>query len=170
MGYSPRNYVVELTRAVIPSDIDYIAENMRTDDIDELSALGFKPKDALVVGHSSSTLDMTLVCPKTGLPGAILGVTKLDQDLPDGPSLGSIWLLGTPLIEQNTVCFLRQSKITLPSLFSETGCDALGNYVYEKNALHIKWLRWLGFKFLRRVQMGPLNETFIEFVQVMPSV
>ena len=59
--------------------------------------------------------------------------------------------------------FLRHSRPLLTQLFADY--DALYNYTYERNTVHHNWLRWLGFVFLRRVELTP-NNFFYEFVKV----
>lgn len=85
-----------------------------------------------------------------------------------GP-LDTIWLLGTDAIEQNAIPFAKQSKPILDYMFKETQSKGFYNYTWVGNTLHHKWLKWLGFSFLRKVNLGPHNEEFFEFVKLRGS-
>lgn len=75
----------------------------------------------------------------------------------DGSGVGNVWLLGTPAIEDIKVPFLRQSRSWLDRI--SKGFTGLRNHVHENNVLHIRWLRWLEFTFIRR------HNGFMEFAK-----
>lgn len=140
-------------------DCELIAANMRLEDIMECACLWHTPLDALLLGFEHSDVCYTLVDPE-GEPVAMLGVVAS----PTYENFGSIWLLGTPGIEKFSYRFLRHSKKVLNEFYDETGYDAMYNYTHKDNVVHHKWLQWLGFTFLRRVNFG--NSGFIEFVRL----
>lgn len=151
---------MNLVRPSTIEDVEFTFLNMRQEDVDECLAAKVEPLDALLFGLKFGDVCYTLLDPKTGNPGAMLGVC------PSGdPSFGKIWLLGTHAIESNSVTFLRNSKPTLRRLFDEGGYAALGNYTHADNHLHHRWLKWLGFKFLRKVELRPQNY-FYEFIKL----
>ena len=45
----------------------------------------------------------------------------------------------------------------------------LWNICDSRNKVHLKLLKFLGFKFLREVKYGPNNVTFIEFAVCEPT-
>lgn len=148
-------------RACTPDDLTYVAEHMREADKEEAGALGLSPLHALTSSFDNSKVVYTLVEPSKS-PCAILGVSHS----PLGASWGAIWLLGTDGIERHPMTFLRHSEPVLNALFKESGSTVLYNYVYGKNELHQKWLQWLGFRFLRRVNLPPYDKEFIEFAKL----
>lgn len=141
-------------------DIEYVAANMRANDVKECEALGFTPLRSLTVSVKLSTVAYTLLDHQAE-PVAILGV-----GMGLCPEWGAIWLLGTKGIEDNSMTFLRHSMPVLQRLYKESGKDVLYNYTHVDNELHHKWLKWLGFKFIRRTELGPYNESFYEFARL----
>jgi len=78
---------------------------------------------------------------------------------------GQIWMLCTPAIHDYPVTFAREARRFVESRKEEL----LWNIVDERNKAHLKLLRFLGFKFLRRLIHGPNNLSFIEFARVRSS-
>lgn len=148
-------------RSATAEDVEFVAAHMRRQDADEAGALGFSPLHALRMSRDNSIVSYTLTEPD-GTPGAVLGVTPGSF----GPQWGAVWLLGTPSIEKFPMTFLRHSKGVLDALFERTGKEGLYNFTHEANEVHHKWLRWLGFRFLRKVSLPPFDETFIEFAKL----
>lgn len=151
--------MIDYARPATMDDVRHVAENMREEDIEEVGAFMLSPLTALTIGFNNSDLCYTLLSPE-GEPAAIMGISPQ----PYFKGFGSIWLLGTPLIEKYPMTFLRNTKPVLQGMFEDTGYDAFYNYTYAKNLLHHKWLKWTGFTFLRKVNLPPLNEEFFEFI------
>ena len=78
---------------------------------------------------------------------------------------GQIWMLCTPAIHKYPITFAREAKRFIESRTEKL----LWNVVDERNTVHLKLLRFLGFKFLRRLKYGPNNLSFIEFARVQSS-
>ena len=74
---------------------------------------------------------------------------------------GSIWMLCTPAILKYPLTFAREAKRFVDSRSEQL----LWNIADKRNTVHLKLLKFLGFKFLREVTHGPNNLTFIEFVK-----
>ena len=75
---------------------------------------------------------------------------------------GQIWMVCTPVIEKYPHSFARGSK-----RFVESRTEPLlWNIVDRRNIVHLKLLKFLGFKFLREFTYGPNNLLFIEFCRV----
>ena len=78
---------------------------------------------------------------------------------------GQIWMLCTPAIHDYPIWFARQAK-----RYVERQPDKLlWNIVDKRNVVHLKLLKFLGFKFLRELKHGPNQLTFIEFCRVFRS-
>lgn len=149
-----------LVRPSTYEDVEYIEKHMRVEDVEECYAGGVRPYNALYTGVCISDVCHTLIDPKTGNPGAMLGINPTAYT-----GVGNIWLLGTPAIEQNAITFLRHSKPWLAEQEKACGYDALFNYTHVNNRVHHRWLKWLGFVFLRKIELTH-NNSFYEFVKL----
>ena len=78
---------------------------------------------------------------------------------------GQIWMLCTPAILKYPVTFAREAKRYVESREEKL----LWNIVDKRNTVHLKLLKFLGFKFLRELKHGPNQLTFIEFCRVFRS-
>ena len=77
---------------------------------------------------------------------------------------GLIWMLTTPAIEEYPITFAREAK-----RYVERQKGLLWNIVDKRNTVHLKLLKFLGFKFLRKISHGPNQLSFIEFARVYRS-
>ena len=75
---------------------------------------------------------------------------------------GAIWMLCTPAIHAYPIPFAREAKRFVDSRKEKI----LWNIVDKRNTVHLKLLKFLGFKFLRELKHGPNQLTFIEFCRV----
>lgn len=130
-------------------DIPTVAESLRLADRLELVASGTDPVTALEVGYMRGAPCLSIVL--GGTPIAMFGV------VPQEERIGTIWLLGTRDIEKIWLPFLRQSRPVLQGLFR--GYDVLHNRLHVDNAVHRRWLSWLGFRAIRQ------QDSFIEFAK-----
>ena len=87
--------------------------------------------------------------------GELAGIAGVLED-------GQIWMLCTPAILKYPVTFAREAKRYVDSRKEKL----LWNIVDKRNTVHIKLLRFLGFKFLREIEYGPNKLTFIEFCRI----
>ena len=78
---------------------------------------------------------------------------------------GQIWMLCTPAIHKYPITFAREEKRYVDSRQEKL----LWNIVDKRNKVHLKLLKFLGFKFLRELKHGPNQVTFIEFCRVFRS-
>ena len=79
---------------------------------------------------------------------------------------GQIWMLCTPVIHEKPLLFAREAKRFIDSRNE----PLLWNIVDKRNTVHLKLLKFLGFKFLRELKYGPNQLTFIEFCRVRRSI
>tara|TARA_B100001113_G_C21063487_1_gene602265 strand:+ start:55 stop:492 length:438 start_codon:yes stop_codon:yes gene_type:complete len=128
-----------------------VASNLRSDDYRELTE-----------GHG--------VNPIAWLPIAAQDGSSVYFTVPDGKTAGlagvgndgSIWMLCTPEIHRYPITFAREAKRYVDSREE----PLLWNIVDCRNTVHLKLLKFLGFKFLRKFEHGPNNLHFIEFCRV----
>ena len=128
-----------------------MASNLRPDDLREvLEGHGIDPMDFLPeMAKKGSAVYFTVPDGKTaGLAG-----------VGDG---GIIWMLCTPEIHRYPITFAREAKRYVDSRKE----PLLWNIVDSRNTVHLKLLKFLGFKFLRKFKYGPYNLYFIEFCRV----
>ena len=78
---------------------------------------------------------------------------------------GRIWMLCTDVIYEHPLMFAREAKRWIESREEKL----LWNIVDKRNKVHLKLLKFLGFKFLRELTFGPNNLSFIEFCRVRRS-
>lgn len=96
------------------------------------------------------------------LKGELVGIVGV---VPIGLHQGAIALSGTRLIEQNKISFLRGSKDVLRDL--EKRYDCLLNVCDARNTVHHRWLKWLGFHFIQKVENYGANKIpVIEFARI----
>ena len=117
----------------------------------------------VVEGHGSNPIEDLTLAAKSGycvwfeVPnGKTAGMAGVEPD-------GAIWMLCTDAILEYPITFAREAK-----RFVESRPEPLlWNIVDKRNTIHIKLLRFLGFKFLREIYYGPNNLSFIEFCRVL---
>ncbi len=133
-----------------------LAETMRQADRDEIRAASMQePLAALTNGLRASThawaglLDGEVAC--------IFGVAPIS--LMGGN--GSVWLLGSDLIDQHPKHFLRRCRRQLAVM--ARGYSLLQNYVDDRNKKSIAWLEWLGFTIEEPVPHGIAGLPFRHF-------
>ena len=131
-----------------------VASNLLPDDRREVEeGHGLDPMEELTnVAQSGSCVYFTMPNGKTA------GMAGVEES-------GSIWMLCTPVIEQYPHTFAREAK----RFIERREEKLLWNIVDKRNKVHLKLLKFLGFKFLREINYGPNNLPFIEFCYVHGS-
>ncbi len=147
-----------LVRRTIVPDIAHVAAHMRQEDIEEIKAgAGEEPMRALMHGYLASDECYTI---DTGTqPLGIFGYKVLEKGV-----YASIWMLATDGLVDHKWAFLRQTRGWIEYLQEQA--PLLYNIVDQRNDVHIAWLKWMGFKFVRVIpDHGPEKRPFIEFVR-----
>ncbi len=127
-----------------------VASNLRPEDRRELEE-----------GHGTNVLEYFLEVSRDP--------TNVWFEVPNGKTAGmagvskegNIWMLCTPAILEYPLTFAREAKRFVDSRTE----PLLWNIVDKRNTVHLKLLKFLGFKFLREIKHGPNNLTFIEFAK-----
>ena len=141
-------------------DINYIAPRLRKADKEEcLAATGQKQLDVLYTSLLQGDINLTLNAPdgeRIGLCG--VAPSPLENS-------GAVWMCATDAIFKHQMAFLRRSKAALDYLSQDYAL--LYNYVDERNTVHIKWLKWMGFTFINRHEnFGAAKLPFYEFLRI----
>jgi len=144
------------------ADVQTIAENMRTEDVDEIKAQsGNTPREGLFFCYFMSKPCVTIVS-RHGNPIGMWGVVPLDN------TAGRIWMLGCEAMLKDAsdkYNFLRESRKELAKLHGQY--PLLTNVVDARNTVHVRWIRWMGFTFIKKhPQWGPEHRMFYEFVRI----
>ena len=139
-------------------EVKYLSTRLRQEDINECKAnANVTPLIALTMGVQNSHLPFAVYNDKHN-PVMVMGV------IPEGKNLGMIWLLSSPEINNMSLTFLRHCKKVL-ECYNQT-FPILYNYIDARNALHLKWLKWLGFQFIKVYpKFGYEQRKFIEFIR-----
>ena len=128
-----------------------VASNLRPEDRRELEeGWGVEP-----IRHLLSAAQTTPCVYFTSPSGKAAGMAGVGRR-------GDIWMLCTPEIERYPITFAREAKRYVDSREE----PLLWNIVDCRNTVHLKLLKFLGFKFLRKLRHGPNNLQFIEFCRV----
>jgi hypothetical protein len=125
----------------------YVASHLRPDDYREVTeGHGVHPLQAAVRPLDSDDVYFTMP------NGETAGMGGIEPD-------GRIWMLCTPIIHEYPITFARLAKNYLESRPE----PFLWNIIDKRNTVHLKLLKWLGFKFLEEFEHGPNKLTFIKF-------
>ena len=153
LKYGNHRYI----RVATFEDVKYLSTRLRKCDQEELKAFGnYSSLTGLLQGLLYSELPLVVV--NENKPVAMFGVVSLDD-------LGLIWFLGTEQLKDVSLPFLRECRDVV-KMFNNKH-KLLANFVYAKNELHIKWLRWCGFKFIKlHEKYGYEQKQFYEFVRL----
>ena len=157
-----REKTVAYQRLTCLEDIKIIAETMRKEDIAEVQAQsGLAPLASLFYSFFKSSPCMTMIS-RHGHRMGMWGV------VPESETSGRIWMLGCQSMlddERDKRTFLRQSKIELHKILQKY--PVLFNVVDARNKVHVRWLQWMGFTFIKKhSEYGPESRLFYEFVRI----
>lgn len=140
-------------------DVDYLANNLRPEDREEVLASHGSTQDVLQLGFDESDECWTIVVTDTEEIAGMYGVGTLDN------GVGVPWLLTAPALEKVYMPFLRQSKQWVKEINKKY--PVLTNAVDEDYKVSIKWLQFVGFTFIKRHETwGVGNKPFLEFVRI----
>jgi hypothetical protein len=143
------------------TDIAYLAVHIRECDRKEIWAMSHKkPEEAFLQGYNIS--DTPYVVEWQGKAIAMFGVCG------EKGSLGVPWMLATDDIKKIKKEFIAQCKPYVEAMHKDY--PLLTNFVWEKNPVHIIWLKWLGFDFGQPIAIGIDGEKFIQFYKVKEDV
>jgi hypothetical protein len=147
-----------MIRKSVTADVVELSGTMREADRHEVEALaGMDPMAALTLGFFHSELCMTGL-DEEGRVGAMWGI------VPTEGGHGSIWLLSSPVIEQNVREYLTAAKPWLEHQL--TRYVSLSNMVTDSNTVHKRLLKFLGFTFGTPIDnFGPGKVRAIPFIR-----
>ena len=139
-------------------DFKFVVENMRVmDKIEAYYQTGKKPEDALRLSYLHGQTNMTIAA---------------DDDKPIGlcgvVADGCIWMIATDELFSNKkykIQLIREGRKWVDSLLKNY--KMLYNMVYAENHSAIKWLKALGFTFVKyHEEYGKESKPFYEFLRI----
>ena len=139
-------------------DIAVIAANMcEADAVEIMLSDGLEPLAALERACRDLEEVNTIVSPEGELLG-MFGLSYIDE------LTGSPWMLTTGKLSNYYMQFLRESRNWIKHANNQK--ELLINFVHVDNQNAINWLKFLKFKFIRKVTYGVGKGEFYEFVRI----
>lgn len=145
-------------RPATEQDAYEMAPNMRSQDAEEVMAShGWTPLEALVNSYNGSQ-ECNSIIHEDGDVVGMFGVS-------DQGAFAMPWLLGANKMLDTKIEFVPQAiewvdrmSVQYPLLF---------NFVHKENKVAIRWLKSLGFEFIKEIEdYGVGKEPFIQFVRI----
>jgi hypothetical protein len=144
-------------RPADPADADALAPRLRAADRRELEATLGRVSPSVVLRRGVEASDPCFAVVASGAVVALFGVVPTARDR----EVGSVWLLGSDDFAARPAFIVRSSKAWLATLHERY--RVLVNHVDARNEVHIRWLRWCGFVFVRRIErFGAMGLPFYE--------
>lgn len=158
------DFLQTISRSPSASDLTDLAASMRLADQEEIRATGTLDRYSSLFTYlqdAVQTSDSAGVAyePDTDIPLAIYGVGTFT----DFPGVGFIWMHGTDAL--GTRCkqdFLRLGRFGVEEL--QENYKLLVCFADERNTLHTRWLRWMGFTPINRHLFADSRYPFLEFI------
>ena len=140
------------------SDLNYVIDNLRVlDKVEAYYQTGENPEEAVRRTYLSSKKVMTIAS-EDDQPMGLCGVV-FD---------GVIWMVGTDELtkkKKDRFDLIRKGRKWVDNLLQTQ--DVLYNCVYAENRSAIKWLKTLGFTFVKFIpEYGHMKKPFFEFVRI----
>ena len=145
-------------RPALKGDIELLHHAIREQDRAEIwHSHGMTPKEGLEFSLDRAVEAHSIISNEEKVIG-MFGVGEVT------PNIGVPWLLATDELPKVQREFLPESLKWVERVNDRY--DLLFNYVYAENKTSIRWLKWLGFSFIRKIDdWGVHPAPFIEFAR-----
>ena len=150
-----RAYMKPYHRVSKLDDMVDLSKNLRYEDKREVETLGHTPEKALALGFGNSSICRSIIDTR-GTPVGAYGVVPLSD------KIGQIWMLGSQGLVKIKTAFLKQSRSEVEGM--NVIYPHLCNFIDSRNDVHLKWIRWCGFKIIGEKMIN--NVKFFEFCKV----
>ena len=142
------------------TDLPHIAANLRGADARELVATYGHPRlHEGLLGSFRASDEVSIAVTAEDRPLAIWGRASRS------PEVMVIWCTATHEITKYRKAFVSESISILRRWFTDhPETKFMCNMAHADNALHHKWLRFMGAQFFPSVPSGPLGEPFSPFL------
>ncbi|PBB68144.1 hypothetical protein CK228_13625 [Mesorhizobium sp. WSM4312] len=150
--------MITIRRAKV-ADAIFLAPRLRSADRDECkAALGMEPEVVLPLLVQQGNYVWAGVEPS----GEVFGLFGVD---PSGPYMGIVWMVSSPAIMNYRRELIGLTPKWLKRLHKVR--PLLGNHIDARNTTHIRWLKRMGFSFLRtHDEFGVEKRPFHEFARL----
>lgn len=135
-----------------PADVFHVANELRDEDAREVTLA--TRRDPYTVVCESARMSNTVVVKVDGEPVALAGAAYTAEK-----SCGLVWMLCTPGVSRAPRRILKEARRWLET--QHETYDVLCNRAWAGNALHLGWLRLLGFTLMPPVLVN--GAEFIPF-------
>jgi len=140
-------------------DVEYLCDNLRPEDREEVLASHGTTREALQLGFDESEECWTIIVTDTDEIAGIYGLSEHDK------TMAVPWLLTTSAIKKVWLPFLRGSRKWVEE--ANQKYPLLTNAVDADYTVAINWLRFVGFTFIKKHEKwGVGNKPFLEFVRI----
>jgi hypothetical protein len=141
-------------------DASILVPILRTADWQEMLAISTGDLVTRLREGAEHSVPSCTILDNHGVVAGMFGV------VPHG-DFGQIWMVGADTLTRPPLSrqFIRECRTHLSVM--ERPFLAVGNKIDERNTLHIRWLRWLGFSFVNRIpSYGVEGRPFLEFIKL----
>jgi hypothetical protein len=142
-------------RTATYADCFELARNLRAEDLREVEGLGH-PRFAIPLSLGFSETAVSFFA-KDGSLAGVAGIVRQSDDV------GAIWMLCTPVVQKYPVTFVREAVAWVNSI---KGYKLLWNIVDQRNTIHLKLLKKLGFRAIKQLNLGPQFLPYLEIVKL----
>lgn len=151
----------EYVRPATLEDIEWLVPRLRAEDVREVKdAIGIHPSEILPAQITESKPCNVMVADS----GEIVGIYGVVPS-PEIPEVGFVWMHCTDNLAKYPMQFLRRCRKQVEELQKQY--RILTNVVDARNTVHIKWLKWCGFRFIAlHEKYGVGKKPFYEFVRI----
>ena len=140
------------------SHIPLIAPHIRREEVIEVAFMNSTIEESLLKGLKQDDCTLT-VKDKYDVPYAMFGVGQINNQ-------AYIWMLSTDAVKDNMFDFVRYSRKWIQLLTKPY--KTTYNFVHQDNDLSVRWLKFCGAKFIRKVEIS--NQPFLEFIFISDNV
>ena len=142
-------------RATQLHDVCELAPNLRSEDKREVNTLGKTPEQSLLTGYLLGRVCRSII----NNHGQVVGMYGV---VPADSKTGLVWTLGSDKLKKIKRPFLRESRTEVEGM--NTLFPHLWNIIDSRNEMHLKWIKWCGFKIIGERMVN--NVKFYEFCKV----
>lgn len=143
-------------RPALDGDAELLAPTVRERDIKEMwHSHGIEPLEGLSASFKNSAECYSIIHNEK-----VIGM--FGYSIVGGSA--APWLIGSDELPSIAREFLKGSKKWIQDVLTKE--QVLFNYVHTENKESIRWLKWLGFSFVRKLEYGVHPAPFYEFVKI----
>ena len=142
-------------RATQLHDVCELAPNLRSEDKREVNTLGKTPEQSLLTGYLLGRVCRSII----NNYGQVVGMYGV---VPADSKTGLVWMLGSDKLKKIKIPFLKESRTEVEGM--NTLFPHLWNIIDSRNEMHLKWIKWCGFKIIGERMVN--NVKFYEFCKV----